>query len=77
MVQVLESRALLAAFGSGNVVVYRVGTGTGNLVNTGNSVFLDEFSPSGALVQSLAMPSSDPDGAGPGRALVASGVATS
>ena len=34
-----------AAFTAGNLVVYRVGTGTGNLVNTGNAVFLDEYSP--------------------------------
>ncbi|MFN7769490.1 MAG: DUF11 domain-containing protein, partial [Planctomycetaceae bacterium] len=75
--QSLESRALLAAFGAGNVVVYRVGTGSGNLVNTGNAVFLDEYSPSGTLIQSLGLPTTDPDGAGPQRALVSSGVATS
>ena len=76
-VQALESRALLAAFGSGNVVVYRVGTGSGGLVNTGNAVFLDEYSPSGTLIQSVSLPATDPDGAGPQRALVSSGVATS
>jgi hypothetical protein len=37
--QPLESRALLAAFGAGNVVVYRVGSGAENLVNTGNADF--------------------------------------
>ena len=60
--QQLEARALLAAFGAGNVVVYRVGTGSGALVNTGNAVFLDEYSPGGSLVQSLALPVTDPDG---------------
>jgi hypothetical protein len=40
-------RHLLAAtpFTPGNVVVYRIGDGSGSLVNTGNAVFLDEFSP--------------------------------
>ncbi|MFM8580911.1 MAG: CARDB domain-containing protein [Planctomycetaceae bacterium] len=75
--QILETRALLAAFGAGNVVVYRVGTGTQDLVNTGNDVFVDEYTPEGTLVQSVAIPKIDPDGAGPQRAFAASGVATS
>jgi hypothetical protein len=45
-----------AAFTNGNIVVYRVGDGSTSLVNTGNPVFLDEFTPAGTLVQSLAMP---------------------
>jgi hypothetical protein len=40
-----------APFTPGNVVVYRVGDGVANLVATGNAVFLDEYSPSGTLVQ--------------------------
>ena len=48
--------AAAAAFTPGNVVVYRVGDGSGSLVNTGNAVFLDEYTTSGTLVQSIAMP---------------------
>src|SRR5215831_14933453 len=61
-------------FTPGNLVVYRVGTGSGSLVNTGNPVFLDEFTPAGALVQSIALPTSALGGNQP---LIASGTATS
>jgi len=53
-----------------NLVVYRVGDGSGSLANTGNPVFVDEFTGAGVLVRSTAMPAS-------GHRLVASGVATS
>jgi hypothetical protein len=63
-------------FTPGNVVVYRVGTGSGSLVNTGNPVFVDEYKTNvpnqAAPVQSITMPS-----AGGGTKLVASGTATS
>ncbi|TAG28716.1 MAG: hypothetical protein EAZ37_00790, partial [Burkholderiales bacterium] len=52
-----------AAFTSGNVVVYRTGgslnpaTAAGSALATfGNPVFLDEYTPAGGYVQSLAMP---------------------
>src|SRR6516165_1575326 len=45
-----------APFTPGNLVIYRVGTGTGSLINTGNPVFLDEYTPGGVLVQSIALP---------------------
>ena len=45
-----------SSFTPGNVVIYRVGDGGGPLVNTGNPVFLDEYSPTGTLVQSIPMP---------------------
>jgi hypothetical protein len=45
-----------AAFTSGNLVVYRIGDGSGALTNTGNRVFLDEYTTGGSLVQSIAMP---------------------
>jgi hypothetical protein len=48
--------ATAAPFTPGNVVVYRIGTGTGSLVATGNPVFLDEYTPNGSLVQTIAMP---------------------
>jgi Bacterial Ig domain len=44
------------AFAPGNVVVYRVGDGLGNLANTGSPVFLDEYTPGGELVRSVALP---------------------
>jgi hypothetical protein len=55
-IQNLESRDVPAAFTAGNVVIYRVGDGAGPLVNTGSAVFLDEYTPNGTLVQSVAMP---------------------
>ncbi len=65
--------ASAAAFTAGNLAVYRVGDG-GTLVNTGNAVFIDEYSPSGALVQSIALPTVV---AGANKQLIASGTAAS
>ncbi len=61
-------------FAAGNVVIYRVGTGSGSLVNTGNPVFLDEYTPSGTLVQSVALPTA---ASGANKPLIASGTASS
>jgi hypothetical protein len=61
----------LSAFTAGDLVVCRVGDGTASLANTGNSVFLDEFTPAGTLVQSIAFPTSG------ATALIASGTAAS
>lgn len=72
--ELLESRELLAAFTPGNLVVYRVGAGAVNLVSTGSPVFLDEYSPAGALVQSIALPTVAD---GSNRPLVASGTSYS
>jgi hypothetical protein len=63
-----------AAFTPGNLVVYRVGDGSANEVNTGNPVFLDEFTTDGTLVQSIALPTA---ANGAQKPLVASGVGTS
>ncbi len=63
-----------ASFTGGNIVVYRIGTGTGSLVNTGNPVFLDEYNVSGTLVQSIALPTVV---SGAQKRLVASGTASS
>ncbi len=60
-----------AAFTAGNLVVLRVGDGVQVLANTGNSVFLDEYSTNGTLVQSISMPDSGTN------ALIISGSATS
>ena len=59
---------------SSNVVVYRVGDGSGSLVNTGNPVFIDEYTSAGSLVRSTAMPANPPAGS---HRLVSSGTATS
>lgn len=64
-----------AAFSSGNLVIYRVGTGGGALASSATAVFLDEYSTSGgSAVQSIAMPTTD---SGPNQTLTASGTATS
>jgi hypothetical protein len=64
---------LCAPFTPGNLVIYRVGSGTGSLINTGNPVFLDEYTPAGVLVQSIPLPT---EVSGANRRLVASGTAT-
>ena len=59
LLEPLERRELLAAFTPGNLVAYRVGPSGSPLGLNDNAtqVFLDEFSVStGALVQSIAMP---------------------
>ena len=61
-------------FTPGNLVVYRVGTGTESLVNTGNPIFLDEYTPGGVLVQSIPLPTTV---SGSNEAIWASGTATS
>jgi predicted extracellular nuclease len=62
-----------AAFAAGNIVVYRVGTGTA-LTSAATAVFLDEYTPSGTFVQSIQMPTAD---SGAQQTLTASGTATS
>ena len=54
---------------SGNLVIYRVGSGANTLANTGNNVFLDEYTTAGVLVQSIEMPST-----GAGTKLVSAGA---
>ncbi|MFN8443735.1 MAG: hypothetical protein U0175_23355 [Caldilineaceae bacterium] len=68
------STAHAAAFTPGNLVIYRVGSGTGSLVNTGNPVYLDEYTPSGTLIQSIALPTT---ANGAQKQLIASGTAGS
>lgn len=63
-----------AQFTAGNLVIYRAGSGVGSLANTGNPVFLDEYTPAGVLVQSVAMPTTV---SGANKQLVVSGTATS
>ena len=74
VIEKMEERVLFNAFTPGDLVVYRVGTGTGALGSASTAVFLDEYSPNGTLVQSIAMPTTAGGGYNP---LTASGSATS
>ena len=73
---VAEPRAVspAAAFTPGNLVLYRVGTGSSALAASATAVFLDEYTPGGTLVQSIPMPTVVSAG---NRRLTASGTATS
>ena len=66
--------ASAAAFSPGNLVVVRVGAGLGALSSAATAVFLDEYTPAGALVQSVALPTAVD---GLNRRCVLSGTATS
>src|SRR5579885_3248856 len=58
--RLLVSRAAATtAFTTGNLVVYRVGDGSGAIASTGNKVFLDEYTPAGNLVRSIELPSTN------------------
>jgi DNA/RNA endonuclease G (NUC1) len=52
----VTASANAAAFTAGNIVVVRVGDGTAALTANGTAAFLDEYTPAGALVQSIALP---------------------
>lgn len=66
--------AAAAAFTAGNLAVYRVGDGAAALTGTGNAVFIDEYTPGGTLVQSVALPTSV---SGSNKPLIAGGLTTS
>jgi hypothetical protein len=74
----LAGSAEALTFTPGDVVVYRVGNG-GSLSNSDTPVYLDEYSPSGTLLGSIAIPTAPvtPPAAGANGALVASGSAGS
>jgi hypothetical protein len=63
-----------ARFTFGNIVVARVGDGSAPLSNAATEVFLDEYTPSGMLVQSINLPTSL---SGKNRILTASGNVSS
>jgi hypothetical protein len=44
------------AFTAGDLVIYQAGDGANALVATGNTIYLDEYSTSGTLVQSFPLP---------------------
>jgi CotH protein/lamin tail-like protein/Ig-like domain-containing protein/chitobiase/beta-hexosaminidase-like protein len=58
-------------FVAGNLVVLRLGNGTQSLSSHGNSVFVDQFTPNGAFIGSIAIPDNDTN------ALIISGSANS
>jgi hypothetical protein len=70
----LTTPARAAQINAGDLVVYRVGTGTATLGSTATAVFLDEYTPAGAFVQSIPLPTA---ANGTSLALTASGTATS
>ncbi len=72
-VEPLEDRWTPAAFGSGNLIIYRVGDGSAALTSRATAVFLDEYTPDGEWVQSIALPTTP---SGTHKPLVASGNAT-
>jgi hypothetical protein len=58
-------------FTPGNLAVLRVGDSSQTLTNSGNTVYIDQFTPAGTLVNSMAVPDSGDS------ALLVSGVASS
>jgi hypothetical protein len=66
--------AQAARFTGGNLVVYRVGNGAAALTNAAAPVFVDEYSPAGAKLQSIALPTATTQGNSP---LTASGLSRS
>lgn len=61
-------------FSSGNLIVFRVGDGSAALTNAATPIFLDVYTPAGALVQSIAVPTSV---SGLNRAVTCAGTSTS
>ncbi len=70
---VAAAPAAAAPFTPGNLVVYRVGDGAAALTANATAVFLDEYTPAGVFVQSIAMPTTT---VGANLRLTASGTAT-
>lgn len=68
------SPALAASLTPGDIVIYRVGNGSSGLSSSAYPVFLDEYTPSGTFVESIALPTST---SGANKPLVASGSASS
>jgi hypothetical protein len=69
------SQALAStSFTPGDVVVFRVGTGSETLSHSAATVWLDEYAPNGSLVESLELPTS---ASGANKPLLAAGSGTS
>src|SRR5437773_4307918 len=70
----LNGARAAGSFGTGNIVVYRVGDGAAALNANATAVFVDEYTPAGVLVQSIPLPTTVN---GAQKRLTASGTATS
>ncbi|WP_170113308.1 Calx-beta domain-containing protein [Ahniella affigens] len=70
----VSSLAPGAAFTPGNLAVARVGTGSGALSAAATAVFIDEYTTSGTLVQSIPLPTAD---SGANQTLTVAGSSTS
>lgn len=57
LVEALESRRVMDAFGVGNLLVLRVGDGTSTIGTNAAAVSLLEYTPTGTLVQTINVPS--------------------
>lgn len=68
---VLTACADAQSFTPGNVAVLRIGDGIQTLTNAGNALFVDQYTPAGALVNTLPIPDTG------AQALLASGTASS
>lgn len=73
-IAVLVIAAHANSFAPGNIVVSRFGDGSGALSNAATATFLDEYTPAGVFVQTIAMPTAV---SGNNRRLTNSGTATS
>src|SRR5215470_8591090 len=71
---ITSSQAHAARFTGGDLVVYRVGTGSAALDNSATPVFLDEYSAAGTKLQSVALPTTASEG---NRPLTATGQSRS
>lgn len=69
-----QNQRTLATFTPGNLVIYRVGNGGAALAATATPVFLDEYTPAGVFVQSIALPTA---ASGSNKIITSSGSATS
>jgi hypothetical protein len=65
---------LAGAFTSGNLVVFRAGDGSAALSSASTAAFVDEYTTSGTLVQSIALPTT---AAGGNQAMTCAGTSTS
>ena len=77
ILSIIFTSSVEAQFTQGNLIVVRVGSHTGandTLLSSGNPVFLDEYSLTGTLVQSIALPTAS---VGAKHRLILSGTATS
>ena len=66
----------MPAFTPGNIVVYRIGDGIAALSSAAAAVFLDEYTTTGAYVQTVIMPTTDAVGGANNQMFTASGTST-